>query len=213
MTSPMPNPTDKSTPTPMAAVSSIDLPRPTKRTKHTHTPQSAQSAALSTLFAKTPTIALPSELPAPRGPLPPPELVANVQGSSAGAGSGEFHVYKAARRREYERIRLMEEEARKEEEDRKWENERREVGKRDEEKVGKNRRRREKRRGRKEGNGGSGADEKGVGGGEGKVKREKGVLDGMEVDVDVEPKKHHGRMDAEEAKGVEEVGIVLHDDD
>ena len=36
----------------------------------------------------------------------------NVQGSSAGAGSGEFHVYKESRRREYERIQLMEEEDR-----------------------------------------------------------------------------------------------------
>ena len=35
----------------------------------------------------------------------------NVQGSSAGAGSGEFHVYKASRRREYERLKIMEEEA------------------------------------------------------------------------------------------------------
>ena len=40
----------------------------------------------------------------------PKEMMKNVQGSSAGAGSGEFHVYKQARRREYERIRLMEEE-------------------------------------------------------------------------------------------------------
>lgn len=43
----------------------------------------------------------------------PREMMKNVQGSSAGAGSGEFHVYKANRRREYERIKLMEEEARK----------------------------------------------------------------------------------------------------
>ena len=35
----------------------------------------------------------------------------NVQGSSAGAGSGEFHVYKASRRREYERLKIMEEES------------------------------------------------------------------------------------------------------
>lgn len=34
----------------------------------------------------------------------------NVQGSSAGAGSGEFHVYKQSRRREYERLKLMDEE-------------------------------------------------------------------------------------------------------
>ena len=44
---------------------------------------------------------------------PPPEIVSNVQGSSAGAGSGEFHVYKASRRREYERLKLMDEEAQK----------------------------------------------------------------------------------------------------
>ena len=31
----------------------------------------------------------------------------NVQGSSAGAGSGEFHVYKQSRRREYERLKIM----------------------------------------------------------------------------------------------------------
>lgn len=38
-------------------------------------------------------------------------MMKNVQGSSAGAGSGEFHVYKASRRREYERLKLMEDEA------------------------------------------------------------------------------------------------------
>ena len=45
---------------------------------------------------------------------PPPEIVANVQGSSAGAGSGEFHVYKASRRRENERVKMMDDELRKE---------------------------------------------------------------------------------------------------
>jgi hypothetical protein len=37
----------------------------------------------------------------------PVEMMKNVQGSSAGAGSGEFHVYKQSRRREYERLRIM----------------------------------------------------------------------------------------------------------
>ena len=44
---------------------------------------------------------------------PAREMMKNVQGSSAGAGSGEFHVYKASRRREYERLKLMDEEAQK----------------------------------------------------------------------------------------------------
>lgn len=44
---------------------------------------------------------------------PAREMMKNVQGSSAGAGSGEFHVYKASRRREYERLKLMDEQAQK----------------------------------------------------------------------------------------------------
>ncbi|WVF68442.1 hypothetical protein IAT40_003208 [Kwoniella sp. CBS 6097] len=46
----------------------------------------------------------------------PREMMKNVQGSSAGAGSGEFHVYKQSRRREYERLKIMDEKARAEEE-------------------------------------------------------------------------------------------------
>ncbi|KAJ7579089.1 hypothetical protein C8J56DRAFT_964802 [Mycena floridula] len=45
---------------------------------------------------------------------PAREMMKNVQGSSAGAGSGEFHVYKAGRRREYERLKLLEDEVQKE---------------------------------------------------------------------------------------------------
>lgn len=44
---------------------------------------------------------------------PAREMMKNVQGSSAGAGSGEFHVYKASRRREYERLKLLEETSQK----------------------------------------------------------------------------------------------------
>ncbi|KAM0789640.1 hypothetical protein ACM66B_000444 [Microbotryomycetes sp. NB124-2] len=49
-------------------------------------------------------VVLSKQLRAPR------EMMRNVQGSSAGAGSGEFHVYKQSRRREYERLKLMDEE-------------------------------------------------------------------------------------------------------
>ena len=37
----------------------------------------------------------------------PVEMMKNVQGSSSGAGSGEFHVYKQSRRREFERLKIM----------------------------------------------------------------------------------------------------------
>lgn len=52
--------------------------------------------------------------PEKRALSPPPELVSNIAGSSAGAGSGEFHVYKQARRKEFERMKMFEEEEQKE---------------------------------------------------------------------------------------------------
>lgn len=121
--------------------------RPTKR--RAVTPHSEHASQINTLF-KDPSkeIALPgtgnkrntSSLTAP------PEIVANVQGSSAGAGSGEFHVYKASRRREYERLRMMQSEVDKEKHDEEWEKEREDAKRKDDEKTEKNRRRREKKK-------------------------------------------------------------------
>uniref|UniRef100_A0A1B6C2I9 Uncharacterized protein n=1 Tax=Clastoptera arizonana TaxID=38151 RepID=A0A1B6C2I9_9HEMI len=43
-----------------------------------------------------------------------PEFVRNVMGSSAGAGSGEFHVYRHLRRKEYARQKFIQEKGEKE---------------------------------------------------------------------------------------------------
>jgi Protein of unknown function (DUF1168). len=42
-----------------------------------------------------------------------PEFVRNVMGSSAGAGSGEFHVYRHLRRKEYARQKHIQEKSEK----------------------------------------------------------------------------------------------------
>ena len=125
--------------------------RPTK--KRALTPNSAQASSVEALFAhpereviiplSATREAVPKRLP------PPPEIVANVQGSSAGAGSGEFHVYKASRRREYERLRLMDEEMKKEKATEEFERNQERLHQLDEAKTNKNKARREKAKARK----------------------------------------------------------------
>lgn len=121
--------------------------RPTKR--RAVTPHSEQADQIETLF-KDPSkeINLPgaTKQRTAASLAAPPEIVANVQGSSAGAGSGEFHVYKASRRREYERLRLMQSEVDKEKFDADWEKQREEAKRKDDEKTEKNRRRRDKKK-------------------------------------------------------------------
>ncbi|KIM40088.1 hypothetical protein M413DRAFT_28620 [Hebeloma cylindrosporum] len=77
---------------------------------------------------------------------PAREMMKNVQGSSAGAGSGEFHVYKASRRREYERLKLLEEASLKETEDMEFERKRREKEESANIKTDKNRAKRQKKK-------------------------------------------------------------------
>ncbi|KAF8200773.1 DUF1168-domain-containing protein [Pholiota molesta] len=77
---------------------------------------------------------------------PAREMMKNVQGSSAGAGSGEFHVYKASRRREYERLKLLEEASAKEIEEAEFERKRRAMEEIAEAKTAKNRAKRQKKK-------------------------------------------------------------------
>lgn len=184
--------------------------RPLKR-RALNTPLSEQASQISSLFRDpSKELKLPeasrqkntTNLP------PPPEIVANVQGSSAGAGSGEFHVYKASRRREYERLRLMQSEVDREKGDEEWEMEREETRRRDEEKTEKNRKRREKRNAaKKKSNGKKGGGAGANGNGDNGDNGDKG--DGMAVD-EIGLDAHAG------AHGVgiveETPGVIIHDD-
>ncbi|KAL8846376.1 MAG: hypothetical protein Q9221_008537 [Calogaya cf. arnoldii] len=186
--------------------------RPLKR--RALTPVSAQANQLEALFAK-PDLSIP--LPSTNGTVskrstlaPPPEIVANVQGSSAGAGSGEFHVYKASRRREYERIKQMEEQVAKEKADEAYERKMQEARRRDEEKTSKNKKRREKMKARK--------GKKGKGDVEMMSRQEDEGGEGVKKMKKLGPAKvlmGGSGGDEEEAvvKSVEDVGVVIHDDD
>ncbi|KRT82412.1 hypothetical protein AMK59_3991, partial [Oryctes borbonicus] len=54
------------------------------------------------------------EKPKEKGMPVVPDFVRNVMGSSAGAGSGEFHVYRHLRRKEYARQKYMKEKGERE---------------------------------------------------------------------------------------------------
>ena len=176
--------------------------RPLKR--RALTPVTQQASHVEALFAKPEReISIPTGIVTKKGLAPPPEIVANVQGSSAGAGSGEFHVYKASRRREYERIQLMEEEVAKEEADVEFEKKREAMRKKDEEKTGKNRKRREKKRKGKDGKECA------------KDETEHGAMHAQHDRRPLPDLKASGDVgeDVIPASAVEEVGVIIHDDD
>jgi len=201
--------------------------RPVKRARGANSAVATQANEIESLFLDPDRpISLPPRSAAAKPSLPPPpEIVANVQGSSAGAGSGEFHVYKASRRREYERLRAMDEEAKKEEDDEKWEREEREKKLKDEEKTRKNREKRNKRKAKKGGSGWGGGGSAGGDLGKENVSQrlethegedDRSKLNGVKKPLQVphqESRHESGGDDYGVAEIVQEKGIVIHEDD
>ncbi|EXJ82470.1 hypothetical protein A1O3_06283 [Capronia epimyces CBS 606.96] len=193
--------------------------RPIKRARGANTPLSAQANEIESLFLDpSRPVSLPPPSSEKKSSLPaPPEIVANVQGSSAGAGSGEFHVYKASRRREYERLRTMDEEAKKEEENERWAREEEERRKRDEEKTKKNREKRNRKKAKK-----GGAKDKDQdratepvatnGGSNGETNNVKKRPGGLEIPRRGSPGDEQG-SDFGVAEVVKETGITILEDD
>ncbi|XP_014553864.1 hypothetical protein COCVIDRAFT_106597 [Bipolaris victoriae FI3] len=205
-----------SEPIPEAIPTSADprSKRPVK--KRALTPRTEQASQVEALFAKpdreihilgSGAIAKTSSLP--------PEIVANVQGSSAGAGSGEFHVYKASRRREYERLRAMDEEVKKEEDEKEFAKRKEELEKKDKEKTEKNRLKREKARQRKEKakKGGKGGDGDAKDSTTGAEQAKKKLAPNANVPKNSADDDADTRNEGAEVKNMEEIGLVIEDDD
>ncbi|KAF9436532.1 hypothetical protein BGZ76_003685 [Entomortierella beljakovae] len=115
--------------------------------KHHFTPQELQRKQLDKLLEKIEKpVHIPERPNQTRDQKEPKNFIKNVQGSSAGAGSGEFHVYRAMRRREYTRLKNMDLESKEERELAEYKEKIRIMREADEEKTDKNRAKRQRRK-------------------------------------------------------------------
>ncbi|KAG5357523.1 hypothetical protein CJU90_6363 [Yarrowia sp. C11] len=105
----------------------------------------ANTSELKKLLAN-PTQEISTAKPPPPSVAPPPDVIYTFTGSTAGAGSGEFHVYKHARHKEAERLKYINEAAQKDTERDEFLKRREEQQQKDAEKTNKNRARRQKRK-------------------------------------------------------------------
>ncbi|KAG5735122.1 PRKR-interacting protein 1 like protein [Termitomyces sp. T112] len=129
----------------MSTIASSSTPPPNR---HALTAIEKQRGQLEKLLKDPHKPAYIAPAPKEKTIRPPREMMKNVQGSSAGAGSGEFHVYKASRRREYERLKLLEDTTQKEIAEAEFERKRREAEEAAEAKTAKNRAKRQKKKDR-----------------------------------------------------------------
>ncbi|KAH8553785.1 hypothetical protein BGW37DRAFT_555812 [Umbelopsis sp. PMI_123] len=126
-------------------MSDTDKSKEGKKSRHTLSYQEQQQRQLQKLFDRVDKPIVLPEPPKDKTLKPPPDVVRNVQGSSAGAGSGEFHVYRALRRKEYTRLKEMDEQEAKEKEAKEYAEKLTRMKAEDEERTAKNRAKRRRK--------------------------------------------------------------------